>query len=129
MNGRVSVFLRNSYKIIISFKAAHKDFKSAEEQERLSSEMAIMLSTIPECYYETLKYVLGHLNRVSMNSAENLMTCQNLAVVFGSNLMRSAPSENSVALLQFSELNDLGLKNLLAEFLIRNFNLIFSRIE
>lgn len=45
------------------------------------------LSLLPPAHYNTLKYLLEHLFRVTEHSAENKMTSQNLSTVFAPSIM------------------------------------------
>ncbi|KAI1305328.1 N-chimaerin [Halotydeus destructor] len=47
------------------------------------------INKLPPAHYQTLKYFLGHLNRVSQLSEQNLMTAYNLSTVFCPTLMRT----------------------------------------
>ncbi|TFK17559.1 GTPase activating protein [Coprinopsis marcescibilis] len=44
------------------------------------------VNDLPDPNYSTLKYILGHLHRVNQHAAENSMSTQNLAIVFGPTL-------------------------------------------
>ncbi|KAF4593144.1 hypothetical protein EYR38_008854 [Pleurotus pulmonarius] len=44
------------------------------------------VNDLPDPNYATLKYFLGHLHRITQHADENLMTIQNLAIVFGPTL-------------------------------------------
>jgi hypothetical protein len=55
------------------------------------------INSLPDPNYATLRTIILHLNRVSQHSAQNRMTANNLAIVFGPTLMigqTSAPNEN-----------------------------------
>ncbi|KAJ7603645.1 Rho GTPase activation protein [Roridomyces roridus] len=44
------------------------------------------VNDLPDANYATLKYFLGHLHRINQHAAENSMSVQNLAIVFGPTL-------------------------------------------
>ncbi|KAK6992195.1 Rho GTPase activation protein [Favolaschia claudopus] len=44
------------------------------------------VNELPDANYATLKYFLGHLQRINEHAAENSMSVQNLAIVFGPTL-------------------------------------------
>ncbi|KAF9442640.1 RhoGAP-domain-containing protein [Macrolepiota fuliginosa MF-IS2] len=44
------------------------------------------VNDLPDPNYSTLKYFLGHLHRINQQAAENQMSMQNLAIVFGPTL-------------------------------------------
>lgn len=45
--------------------------------------LVALLKELPKEHYNTLRALMLHLNRVTAASANNLMTSQNLGVVFG----------------------------------------------
>ncbi|KAI8977903.1 hypothetical protein BDB01DRAFT_844278 [Pilobolus umbonatus] len=77
-----------------------------------------LLSQLPKVNYETLKFLIQHLNRVQQCHAENLMTTKNLAMVFGPSLMRDIESNR--------DLIDMSLKNAVIEYLIIHSSELFS---
>ncbi|KAJ2930529.1 hypothetical protein H1R20_g6560, partial [Candolleomyces eurysporus] len=44
------------------------------------------VNDLPDPNYSTLKYLLGHLHRINQHAADNSMSMQNLAIVFGPTL-------------------------------------------
>ncbi|GAB6025117.1 N-chimaerin, variant 2 [Chamberlinius hualienensis] len=52
-------------------------------------EMSNALSTLPPAHYQTLKYLIAHLYRVSQRYEKNKMSTYNLSTVFCPTLMRS----------------------------------------
>ena len=57
-----------------------------------------VVSLLPELHYRTLKYLIEHLARIAEYEATNKMGPQNLAIVFGPNILRSK-EENALTLL------------------------------
>ncbi|KAJ7252767.1 RhoGAP-domain-containing protein [Mycena haematopus] len=56
------------------------------------------VNDLPDANYATLKYFLGHLHRINEHAAENSMSVQNLAIVFGPTLfgqMKLNPANGS----------------------------------
>ncbi|KAJ7334121.1 Rho GTPase activation protein [Mycena albidolilacea] len=56
------------------------------------------VNDLPDANYATLKYFLGHLQRINQHAAENSMSVQNLAIVFGPTLfgqMKLNPANGS----------------------------------
>jgi len=49
------------------------------------------VNDLPDPNYATLKYFLGHLQRISQNEAVNQMSISNLAIVFGPTLFGYNP--------------------------------------
>jgi len=76
--------------------ALHQGFIDAAkiENDRLRHiRLHERVNDLPDPNYATLKYFLGHLHRVSHYEAENSMSIQNLAIVFGPTLFsQMAPS-------------------------------------
>ncbi|KAI8992630.1 hypothetical protein BDB01DRAFT_443558 [Pilobolus umbonatus] len=50
--------------------------------------VAQLIQTLPIENYNTLKYLMDHLDRIQKRNKENLMTSKNLAVIFGPTLLR-----------------------------------------
>ena len=62
-------------------------------------ELSELLNQIPEDNYKVLSYLTEFQWRVIQHSDENLMTIQNLAVVFGPNLLRTENTQENTHLL------------------------------
>lgn len=56
------------------------------------------VNELPDANYATLKYLMGHLDKVSQNGEINQMRASNLAIVFGPTLFRPPPDDTSSAL-------------------------------
>ncbi|KAK2186020.1 hypothetical protein NP493_216g02031 [Ridgeia piscesae] len=92
--------------------------QSLREQERMTEMRRLLHDELPEDNYFLLKYILQFLNEVSARSSKNLMTNQNLAVVFGPNLLWSK-SEASLA--------SMGYVNTCALLLISRYEELFVK--
>ncbi|KAI8640077.1 hypothetical protein BD408DRAFT_370663 [Parasitella parasitica] len=57
---------------------------SAEQLQTMTQ----LIQTLPIENFNTLKYLMEHLNRIQNRQKENLMTSKNLAVIFGPTLLR-----------------------------------------
>lgn len=57
-----------------------------------------LVHDLPENNYQTLKFILRHLLRITEFSAENRMSVQNLAIVFGPTLIRPMSDLNNLVL-------------------------------
>ncbi|KAJ2911869.1 hypothetical protein MD484_g8549, partial [Candolleomyces efflorescens] len=67
----------------------HQGFIEAAkvENERLRQiRLHERVNDLPDPNYSTLKYFLGHLHRINQHAADNSMSMQNLAIVFGPTL-------------------------------------------
>ncbi|MGH0145165.1 UNVERIFIED_CONTAM: hypothetical protein FKN15_044009 [Acipenser sinensis] len=56
------------------------------------------LLLLPPAHYETLRYLVTHLKKVTMYEKDNFMTSENLGIVFGPTLMRP-PDQNTLITL------------------------------
>ncbi|KAI8342228.1 hypothetical protein BD560DRAFT_412036 [Blakeslea trispora] len=59
-----------------------------DSQEQLQA-VSQLIQTLPIENFNTLKYLMEHLDRVQQRNKENLMTSKNLAVIFGPTLLRA----------------------------------------
>ncbi|KAI9483983.1 MAG: hypothetical protein EXX96DRAFT_560379 [Benjaminiella poitrasii] len=59
----------------------------SDSKEQLQT-MTQLIQTLPIENFNTLKYLMEHLNRIQNQSKENLMSSKNLAVIFGPTLLR-----------------------------------------
>ncbi|CAG8569823.1 11978_t:CDS:10 [Diversispora eburnea] len=71
-----------------------------------------LLHYLPRVHFNTTKYLLSHLDRVTKLESVNLMSPKNLSVVFGPTLLRG-PNANM-------EILDMTFKNSAIEFIIEN---------
>uniref|UniRef100_A0AAY4A3E0 Beta-chimaerin n=1 Tax=Denticeps clupeoides TaxID=299321 RepID=A0AAY4A3E0_9TELE len=77
------------------------------------------LQLLPPAHYETLRYLMAHLKRVTMNEKDNFMSAENLGIVFGPTLMRP-PDQNTL-----STLNDMRYQKLIVQLLIEHEDILF----
>ncbi|GAA5918455.1 hypothetical protein JCM6882_005138 [Rhodosporidiobolus microsporus] len=49
------------------------------------------VNELPDPNYATLKFLMGHLDRIAQNEHQNQMSVSNLAIVFGPNLLGAPP--------------------------------------
>ncbi|KAJ5939702.1 hypothetical protein N7466_002836 [Penicillium verhagenii] len=75
------------------------------------------LRELPRSHRDVLEFLMFHLQRVIERQDENLMTCQNIAVVFAPTIMRP----ESLA----REMTDVQKKNDVLKFMAENVNEIF----
>lgn len=59
---------------------SHTDIRDTANKH---AALCALLKELPRNHYDTLKILMLHLNRVTAQSSVNLMTSQNLGVVFG----------------------------------------------
>ncbi|UYV84992.1 CHN1 [Cordylochernes scorpioides] len=108
---------------LITFEA-YPNFMSAIKQATLQDKVEctrLALNHLPPAHYQTLKFLVAHLNRVSQYHSKNLMTAHNLSTVFCPTLLRSSdgapPSEQLAAWQQ---------ESVLIELLITHHNILFA---
>ncbi|OAD03626.1 hypothetical protein MUCCIDRAFT_133568, partial [Mucor lusitanicus CBS 277.49] len=73
-----------TYELHSKFMDAMMISNSSEQLQTMTQ----LIQTLPIENFNTLKYLMEHLNRVQNRSKENLMTSKNLAVIFGPTLLR-----------------------------------------
>jgi hypothetical protein len=73
------------------------------------------ISKLPPAHYQTMKYFLSHLNRVSSQSDQNLMSAYNLSTVFCPTLMKTP----NIGLMPF-QVNAWTQEGQVLELLIKN---------
>lgn len=105
-----------TFDLYSKFIDAAKLSSRKEKMEQLSKA----LLQLPASHYETLKFLLGHLYRVAKKKEANMMTEENLSIVFGPTLMRAPDSDTS------DVLTDMKLQRLVIESLITNQDILFD---
>uniref|UniRef100_A0A4W6F1M7 Rho GTPase activating protein 23 n=1 Tax=Lates calcarifer TaxID=8187 RepID=A0A4W6F1M7_LATCA len=66
------------------------DANRIEDTEDRLKTMKKLIHDLPDHYYHTLKFLVGHLRRVADHSEKNKMEPRNLALVFGPTLVRTS---------------------------------------
>lgn len=100
--------------------ALHESFVAAaniRDQSNKHQALCALLAELPSHHYNTLKVLMLHLNRVTAKSDINLMTSQNLGVVFGPTLLRSADPNR--------EFGDMAGKALSVQWMVENAPKVF----
>ncbi|RWS29350.1 N-chimaerin-like protein [Leptotrombidium deliense] len=85
------------------------------------SELKEAISKLPPAHYQTLKYLIAHLHRVSQQSDSNLMTPYNLSTIFCPTLMRTP----NIGLMPF-QVNSWQLECMVLEMLITHHSKLFK---
>ncbi|KAM3584281.1 Rho-type gtpase-activating protein [Umbelopsis sp. WA50703] len=78
-----------------------------------------LIHQLPTENYNTLKYLMQHLDKVRQNSGDNLMTAKNISVVFGPTLMRDVDPNR--------DLLEMNFKNASIEFILNHLYVLFTR--
>uniref|UniRef100_A0A670JUN9 Chimerin 2 n=1 Tax=Podarcis muralis TaxID=64176 RepID=A0A670JUN9_PODMU len=93
-----------------------RELSNADERLEAVHEVLMLL---PAAHYETLRYLMIHLKKITMNEKDNFMNAENLGIVFGPTLMR--PPEDST----LATLNDMRYQKLIVQILIENEDVLF----
>ncbi|XP_034258127.1 beta-chimaerin isoform X2 [Pantherophis guttatus] len=110
---RVSGFTEHIEDVKMAF-----DREICNADERLEAVHEVLM-LLPAAHYETLRYLMIHLKKITMNEKENFMNAENLGIVFGPTLMR--PPEDST----LATLNDMRYQKLIVQILIENEDVLF----
>eukprot|EP00824_Muranothrix_gubernata_P003037 TRINITY_DN1375_c0_g1_i3.p1 TRINITY_DN1375_c0_g1~~TRINITY_DN1375_c0_g1_i3.p1 ORF type:complete len:601 (+),score=125.03 TRINITY_DN1375_c0_g1_i3:100-1902(+) len=90
VGGVLKFFLRDLPEPLLTF-ALYKDFVAAAQLKSRRDALGAAMRTLqvlPRVNYATLERLMSFLNKVSKNGKINLMTAENLAIVFAPNLLR-----------------------------------------
>ncbi|XP_070786603.1 N-chimaerin isoform X3 [Enoplosus armatus] len=121
ITGALKLYFRELPIPLITYDA-HPRFieaaKIADPEKRLES-VHEALKLLPPAHCETLRYLMAHLKRVTQNEKDNLMSSENLGIVFGPTLMRAPELDAMTAL------NDIRYQRLVVETLITNEDVLF----
>ncbi|XP_058031950.1 rho GTPase-activating protein 29 isoform X3 [Ahaetulla prasina] len=96
------------------------------ELNRIILKIKDLLRLLPTANYNTLKFLLAHLCRVSEQSDENKMSARNLGIIFGPTLIR--PRETD-ATLSLSSLVDYPYQARMIELLITHYEKLFDTAQ
>ncbi|XP_059963845.1 beta-chimaerin isoform X5 [Mesoplodon densirostris] len=110
---RVSGFTEHIEDVKMAFD---REISSADERLEAVHEVLMLL---PPAHYETLRYLMIHLKKVTLNEKDNFMNAENLGIVFGPTLMR--PPEDST----LTTLHDMRYQKLIVQILIENEDVLF----
>ncbi|XP_023679923.2 rho GTPase-activating protein 22 isoform X1 [Paramormyrops kingsleyae] len=88
----LKLYLRELPEPVVPF-AKYEDFLTcaqmlAKDEEMGIQELAKQVKTLPQVNFNLLKYICRFLDEVQSHSSENKMSVQNLATVFGPNILR-----------------------------------------
>ncbi|XP_066520791.1 rho GTPase-activating protein 22 [Hoplias malabaricus] len=103
----LKLYLRELPEPVIPF-CKYEDFLTCaqlltKDQEEGLQELVQQVKTLPPANYNLLKYICKFLDEVQSHSAENKMSVQNLATVFGPNILRPK-MEDPVAIMEGTSL-------------------------
>ncbi|KAJ8004779.1 hypothetical protein DPEC_G00139860 [Dallia pectoralis] len=114
--GALKLYLRDLPIPVITFEVYSRFIQAAKIPDPESRLEAIHegLLQLPPAHYETLRYLMRHLKKVTMFEKENFMNAENLGIVFGPTLMQP-PEQNALATL-----NDMRHQKLIIQQLIEH---------
>uniref|UniRef100_A0A8C9A3S4 Beta-chimaerin n=1 Tax=Prolemur simus TaxID=1328070 RepID=A0A8C9A3S4_PROSS len=121
ITGALKLYFRDLPIPLITYDTYSKFIEAAKisnADERLEAVHEVLL-LLPPAHYETLRYLMIHLKKVTMNEKDNLMNAENLGIVFGPTLMR--PPEDST----LTTLHDMRYQKLIVQILIENEDVLF----
>ncbi|EGN95220.1 hypothetical protein SERLA73DRAFT_95907 [Serpula lacrymans var. lacrymans S7.3] len=123
----IKLWLRELPDPILTF-VLHQGFIDAAkiENDRLRHiRLHERVNDLPDPNYATLKFFMGHLYKVAQYEAENSMSIQNLAIVFGPTLFgQSAPSNGSAGHMN-GGIADAPFQNKAIETILEHYTDIF----
>lgn len=120
LTGALKMFFRHMKEPLFPYSLFHKFLKAIGLSTRTAKLAAFreLLGELPRPNYDTLKYLLNHLLRVTEHSDQNRMHVQNLAIVFGPTLLSSGEEPRNLAL-------DMIQQNQIIEFLLLEYSFLF----
>ncbi|XP_041943349.1 LOW QUALITY PROTEIN: rho GTPase-activating protein 22 [Alosa sapidissima] len=103
----LKLYLRELPEPVIPF-AKYEDFIScaqllSKDEEEGVQELVKQVKSLPPANYSLLKYICRFLDEVQSHSSQNKMSVQNLATVFGPNILRPK-MEDPVAIMEGTSL-------------------------
>ncbi|XP_014028779.2 N-chimaerin [Salmo salar] len=121
ITGALKLYLRDLPIPVISYDAYPRFIEVAklEDPEKQQEAFREALELLPAAHSETLRYLMVHLKRVTLNEKDNLMNAENLGIVFGPTLLR-APNLDAM-----TALNNIRYQRQVVEFLIKNEDILF----
>ncbi|XP_054477484.1 beta-chimaerin isoform X1 [Anoplopoma fimbria] len=119
--GALKLYLRDLPIPIITFDLYSKFIQAAKIPKAESRLEAIheTLLQLPPAHYETLRYLMAHLKRVTQFEKDNLMNSENLGIVYGPTLMQP-PEQNAL-----TTLNDMRQQKLVVQLMIEHEDVLF----
>ncbi|KAM0786281.1 hypothetical protein ACM66B_001761 [Microbotryomycetes sp. NB124-2] len=91
--GVMKLWFREMPEPLLTWDLYHGFIEAAKiENDRLRHiRLHERVNDLPDPNYATLRYLMGHLDKVRQHESVNQMSCTNLAIVFGPNLLGAPP--------------------------------------
>uniref|UniRef100_W5MGK9 Chimaerin n=1 Tax=Lepisosteus oculatus TaxID=7918 RepID=W5MGK9_LEPOC len=121
ITGALKLYFRDLPIPVITYDVYSKFIEAAKiihSEARLEAIHDALLM-LPPAHYETLRYLMTHLKRVTLYEKDNFMNAENLGIVFGPTLIRP-PDQNTL-----TTLNDMRYQKLIVQLLIENEDVLF----
>uniref|UniRef100_A0A8C6B3U9 Beta-chimaerin n=1 Tax=Monodon monoceros TaxID=40151 RepID=A0A8C6B3U9_MONMO len=121
ITGALKLYFRDLPIPVITYDTYSKFIEAAKissADERLEAVHEVLM-LLPPAHYETLRYLMIHLKKVTLNEKDNFMNAENLGIVFGPTLMR--PPEDST----LTSLHDMRYQKMIVQILIENEDVLF----
>lgn len=124
--GALKTFFRELEDPLVPF-GLHQHFLSSFNIQDKSKRFIFvheLIKKMPIAHRETLRHLLRHLLKVIDLASQNRMNVQNIALVFGPNIMRSNPVNDTNYNFGFNP--NIMTQNVLVEYMLVNFKELFS---
>ena len=120
--GALKLYLRMLPLPVITFETYNKFIDAIQlEKNQCIEAIGKALGDLPHAHYATLKFLISHLKIVTSYAKDNMMTSENLSIVFGPTLMR-LPEEKSLLECQ----SYLKLQKLVVQLMIDDYVTLFG---
>ncbi|NWZ28690.1 RHG15 protein, partial [Asarcornis scutulata] len=120
VTGALKLFFRELPEPLVPYELFNpfiEAIKLPDPQEQVQ-RVAELVQSLPPPNYATLRYLVAHLCRVMERADVNLMTRQNIGIVFGPTLLRPEREPGSLAV-------GMSQQNQAVELLLAHFDCIF----
>ncbi|XP_062303289.1 N-chimaerin-like [Osmerus eperlanus] len=121
ITGALKLYFRDLPIPLITYDAYPRFIQVAQitDADKRLESLHEALKLLPPAHCETLRHLMGHLKRVTQQEKQNLMSAENLGIVFGPTLMRAPDLDAMTAL------NDIRYQRQVVESLIKNEDILF----
>ncbi|OCF32411.1 GTPase activating protein [Kwoniella heveanensis CBS 569] len=104
VSGALKLWFRELPEPLLTYGLYHSFIEAARyENDRLRHiRLHEQVNELPDPNYATLKFFMGHLDRVRRNESVNQMSVSNLSIVFGPTLLGAPPEEGGLNLEHMS---------------------------
>ncbi|KAK1922699.1 hypothetical protein DB88DRAFT_496005 [Papiliotrema laurentii] len=104
VSGALKLWFRELPEPLLTFGLYHQFIEAARyDNDRLRHiRLHEQVNELPDPNYATLKYFMGHLDRVRKKDSINQMSVSNLSIVFGPTLLGAPPNEGGLNLEHMS---------------------------